>query len=107
MAIQQQTLDTLNDAVTVQVGEENPGFVSFQLTSHGATMTVTFEGTVNDSDWVSLLRRDVASDATPSGTTAAGNGVFVVNTEGLLKVRARASTVSSGSVKVDALVQRR
>ena len=103
MAIQQKTFDTVNDALEVQASDAVTGMVGFQLTNHSATMTVTFEGTVNDTDWVTLLRREVGVDATPSGTTAAGNGVFVVDAAGLLKVRARASTVSGGSVDVDAI----
>ena len=106
MAIQQKTFDTVNDGLEVQISEAVTGLVGFQLTSHGATMTVTFEGTVNGDDWVTLLRRQIGTDATPTGTTAAGNGVFVVDAAALLKVRARASTVSGGgSVKVDAIAQ--
>ena len=104
MAIQQVSFGAENDALEVQASDAVTGMVGFQLTSHGATMTVTFEGTVNGTDWVTLLRREVGSDATPTGTTAAGNGVFVVDAAGLLKVRARASTVSGGgSVDVDAI----
>lgn len=105
MAIKQVTFDTLNDALTVQASDAVTGMVGFQITSFGATLTITFEGTVNGSDWVALLRRQVGSDATPSGTTATGNGVFVVDAAGLLKVRARASTVSGGSANVDAIAQ--
>ncbi len=103
MAIQQVVFDTAEDVLEVQASDAVTGMVGFQLTAHGATLTVTFEGTVNGTDWVSLLRREIGAEAVPAGTTAAGNGVFVVDAAGLLKVRARASTVSGGTVTVDAI----
>ncbi len=103
MAIQSAVFSSLNDALEVQVSDAVTGLVGFQITDYGATLTITFEGTVNGTDWVTLLRRQIGSEATPSGTTATGNGVFVVDAAGLLKVRARASTVSGGSATVDAI----
>ena len=106
MAIQQKAFTVVEDVLEVQASDAVTGMVGFQVTSFGATLTITFEGTVNGSDWVSLLRREVGVDATPSGTTATANGVFVVDSAGLLKVRARASTVSGGgSANVDAIAQ--
>ena len=102
MAIQQVSFDAENDALEVQASDAVTGMVGFQLTGTWAG-TVTFEGTINGSDWVSLLRREVGVDATPSGTTTTANGVFVVDSAGLLKVRARFSTDTSGTVDVDAI----
>ena len=102
MAIQRAEFADVEDALTVQASDAVTGLVGFQLTGTW-TGTVTFEGTVNGTDWVTLLRREIGTDATPSGTTTTANGVFVVDAAGLLKVRARFSTDSSGTVLVDAI----
>lgn len=58
--------------------------------------TVTFEGTANGSDWVSLPAQNVATGAV--ATTASSAGVYVVSTLGLSDVRARISAYTSGNV---------
>ena len=54
---------------------------------------------------MSILRREVGVDATPSGTTTTANGLFVIDAAGLLKARARFSTDTSGTALVDAIAQ--
>lgn len=67
------------------------------------TATVTFEGSVNDSNWVSLVCTSIASTSgtlTTTATDAAGSGVYQCNTAGLASVRARVSAWTSGTVTV-------
>lgn len=60
--------------------------------------TVTFEGTVDGSNWVSVQVQNVA-DGTVS-TTATAAGVFLANIAGLAQMRARVSTYTSGAITV-------
>lgn len=97
------TFAAVNDALEVSVHDAVTGQVGFQLSSHSATLTVTFEGTVNGNDWETLQVTKLDDGTTV--TTAAADGIFRADAAGLLKVRARASTVTGGSVVVDALPQ--
>jgi len=58
--------------------------------------TITFEGTIDGTNWVSLLARDVASGA--AATTATAAGIYQVPCSGLSQIRARISAYTSGSV---------
>lgn len=60
--------------------------------------TITFEGTVDDSTWVtiSVLNMNGAQQQ-----TATGAGAYFVPTGGMRRIRARISAYTSGSVTVD------
>jgi hypothetical protein len=60
--------------------------------------TVTFEGSIDGVNYVSLLASDVTTGATATTTTAAG--IFRVDVTGLYKVRMRVSAWTSGAITV-------
>ena len=64
--------------------------------------TVTFEITVNDSDWDSLQVETVASGAVVTAATAPG--IFRATVAGLSQVRARVSAWTSGTITVAGFV---
>ncbi len=71
--------------------------LSAQVTGSG-TWTITWEFTVNDSDWVSVL---AANDTTlVTSTTTSSTGVYSIPIAGKSQFRARISAWSSGSVTV-------
>ena len=92
-----KTLSTAEDACTV-VLDSNHATVAFQLsdvtTVSGGTLEVTFEATVNGSDWVAC-EAEISSAATQA-TTASAAGVYTVPCAGLARVRARLNAVTSG-----------
>lgn len=62
--------------------------------------TVTFEGTVDATNWVALLCTSVTAGTT--ATTATAPGVVRVDCSGLAQVRARVSAYTSGAITVTA-----
>ena len=62
------------------------------------TATITWEGTVNDSDWVALTAANVGTLVTAQ--TATTNGIYMVPIAGLSKFRARISAYTSGTITV-------
>lgn len=63
------------------------------------TGTVTFEGTENGTDWLSLIALNIAESAA-AAVTATVNGSYKMQCGGLSRIRARFSTASSGTVTV-------
>ena len=64
--------------------------------------TVTFEATVDGSNWVSLQVANIADGSV--GTTATAAGIYQAGVAGLTKVRARVSAWVSGSITVRGFV---
>lgn len=62
------------------------------------TATLTWEGTVDGTNWVSL--RGVQAGTGLPATTATANGVYRLDVAGLHDVRARISSYSSGTITV-------
>jgi hypothetical protein len=60
--------------------------------------TVTFEGTVDGTNWVGVPATNRNDGA--AATTATAAGLFLVNCSGLQQLRARVSSYASGSVTV-------
>lgn len=87
-----------DDAVTMRLGHGDAA-VAFQL-SGTFSATVTFEGTLDGSNWEALEAEDAGSGT--QATTATAAGIYLVPTAGLEQVRARCSTYVSGTVEVDA-----
>ena len=58
--------------------------------------TVTFEATVDDSTWYAIPFEDLNSGT--EATTATADGLYRATVIGLLKVRARISTYSAGTI---------
>ena len=65
------------------------------------TAVVTFEGTIDGSNWVSIMATNMTTDArTATVTNAAASGLYQINVLGLASVRARVSTWTAGAVTV-------
>jgi len=62
--------------------------------------TITWEGTVDGTNYVSLIATNMASAA--AAATATADGVYRINCQGILKIRARISTYSAGTIYVTA-----
>lgn len=58
--------------------------------------TITFEGTLDNTNWVSLQGANVADGAV--GTTATAAGIYVIPCVGLSQFRARVSAWTSGTI---------
>ncbi len=58
--------------------------------------TITFEGTLDDTNWVSLQGANVADGAV--GTTATAAGIYTIPCVGLSQFRARVSAWTSGTI---------
>ncbi len=65
------------------------------------TATVSFEGTVDGTNWAAVQGKNLASGSAASSATAAG--IFVFEVPGLAKFRARVSAYTSGSVSAVAV----
>ena len=75
------------------------GYVAIGMQVSGTFVgTVTWQGTVNGDDWVSLLSMNIATGA--YGTTATAPGIWAVPTNGSIKVRANVTAHTSGIIKV-------
>lgn len=69
------------------------------------TSVVTFEVTVDGTNWVSLLMTNITTGATATtATNSAENGIYVANVLGVTKFRARVTWTSGTSVSVYAQV---
>lgn len=60
------------------------------------TATITFEGTVDDTTWVSIGATNSATGAI--ATTATANGIYVLPVAGYSQVRCRISAYTSGTI---------
>lgn len=60
--------------------------------------TLTFEGTVDGTNWVSVLAKNAATGAIAA--TATANGVYIAPVTGFTEFRARVSTYSAGTITV-------
>lgn len=98
---QQTAMVAIGDAVTEDIG--NRSGAAFQLTGTCTTGVVTFEGTVDGSNWLAL-------EVIPIGTairvtTAAVAGIWMANVGGLNKIRMRVTDACDannflGSIRV-------
>lgn len=66
------------------------------------TATVTFEGTVDGSNWIAMLFENITTGA--SATTASATGIYRATVLGLLQVRARVSAYTNGNVTATGLM---
>lgn len=88
------TIIAAQGAVTLPTGDQ--GTVACQVTGTWSA-TLTFEGTVDNTTWVTIKANALASDTLVTTTT--GNGVFVMGA-GLTAVRVRCSAYTSGTATV-------
>jgi hypothetical protein len=73
-------------------------FACFQISGTVTTATITFEGTVDGTNWVSLEAESLGSSSTKS-TTATAAGVWRATVVGLKYVRANLDW-TAGSINV-------
>lgn len=91
------------EAATVGLAEGDKSDVTFQLVDAGSwNGTITFQATLDNTNWVSILATSVTAGTAAATTTAAG--VFRINASGCLAVRAKITTYSAGSMDVKASV---
>ncbi len=97
-ALTVETMDTVEDTAGVaQASDAFAGMVVYQLYGTWGG-TVTFEGTLNNSDWDSIRAEPL--DTGTLATTTTSSGLYRVDASGLLKTRVRFSTDTSGTVSV-------
>ena len=60
--------------------------------------TITFEATIDGTNWVALRCTPIATGTV--ATTATADGIYQVDVTGLYKIRARVSTYSAGTITV-------
>lgn len=89
------SLTAAEQAVTIEA-KKYPA-TSFQLTGTWSA-TVTFEASVDGTNYVAVPAFNVNTGA--AATTATANGVYTLSTAGTASVRARVSSYSSGTVVV-------
>jgi len=65
------------------------------------TATVTFEATVDGSNWIAVQAVNLNSGT--AATTATANGLYRLTALGLISVRARISAYTSGTITVTAV----
>lgn len=66
------------------------------------TATVTFEGTIDGTNWIAIGCVTLADESTVA-TTATADGLYRAVCAGLYKVRARISAYTSGTITVTAV----
>ncbi len=94
-AILQNAVAATGDGTAMPVMELSTAV--FQVTG-SFSATVNFEGTIDQSTWVSILASNTATGAL--ATTATAAGIYVASVNGMTKVRARVAWTSGTSVTV-------
>lgn len=79
-----ETIAALNTSVSA--GTEGRGSAGFQLVGSCSAGVVTFQGTIDDTNWASLQVFPIGSST--GVTSASAAGIWSANVGGLLKVRA-------------------
>lgn len=88
------TITALNG--TVVLASENRGSLAIRVSGTWAA-TLTFEGTVDGTNWI-IINAVTATYAVTSTTTVNAN--FILNANGYIKTRVRASAFTSGTVSI-------
>jgi hypothetical protein len=92
--LKKTTVDIADGAVAAVTGLPSVGEVAVQLTGTFSA-TVTFEGTVDNVNWVAMNMVPAASSTGASTATTAG--FWSTETRGLSGLRVRVSTFSSSA----------
>jgi hypothetical protein len=93
----QQSL-TATGSVTLPYRHFENGGAGIQITGVAGGSVVTFEITLDGTNWVSILAINVTSGI--SATTASANGIYTVDLVGTGSLRARCSTYGSGTLVI-------
>ena len=93
-----ETMDTVNDtAGTTGSSDDLASQMVYQLSGTWSGV-VTFQCTLNGTDWVSVLA--YPSTSTTGATTATANGIYRVDFSGYWKTQVKFTTDTSGTVEV-------
>lgn len=86
-------------AVTVGSDPDTGAYLIIDIQVTGISGdTITFEGTIDDTNWVAIQFENLSTGAT--STTTSVDGIYRLTCGGLFKVRARISTYSAGTITV-------
>lgn len=89
---------TATGSITLPFRQTSNGGVGIQITGI-TSATVTFEATIDGTNFVSVLARNITTGSTAATTTA--DGIFAVDSVvGLTQFRARVSTYASGTIVI-------
>lgn len=91
-------LGAAEEALTIGGGLGAGRVIAFQLAGT-FDATVTFEATVDGTNYVAIGAFPVSESGTAS-TTATTAGIYRVRSSGVASVRARCSTYASGTIEV-------
>ena len=95
------TTNGTGPGTTVELDARQFSVAGIQVTGTW-TGTLTFEGSVDGTNFIAIGAKPVATDATPV-TTTTGNGIWAVNVAGLSSVRARGTAAITGTAVVTIL----
>lgn len=91
-----QTLDALNETATINLtGQANCSFHTFGTSG---TLTISFEATIDGTNWFSVTAATLPTGAQVSSTT--GDGVWFLNTSGYKGVRSKVTSFTSGQTQM-------
>lgn len=93
-------LNALNAAVTFTLGGQST--VGFNVVSTSGTLTLSFEATIDNINWISINATPAAGGSIVTSTTA--NGQWLADISGFYAVRARVSAFTSGSMTVSLVI---
>ena len=101
MALKSKTTESMaaqgDTAGVAEAHDAFAGLVTYQLFGTWVG-TVTFQGTIDNSNWYSVRAEPLATGT--FAATATGTGLFRVDASGLAFVRVKFTTRSSGTVSV-------
>jgi hypothetical protein len=93
-----KTFDSVGDSV-IATGNGH-GTVGFQI-SGTWTGTISFTGTINGTDWVTVKGWD--SESATAITEATANGIYFFSTTGLRYVKAKSTTYTTGPATIQTI----
>lgn len=101
----------ISDTIAMQTAAQATGNGTPAITADRALLaaqvsgtfvgTVTWEATIDGTNWIAIAARTMADQSTYA-TTATAPGLFAIPCAGLQAVRARVSAYTSGSITVTA-----
>lgn len=98
VAMQAAAVATGNGAPVIVTAVDGAySYIAMQITGI-TTATITFEGTIDDTNWVALNTTNLGTGV--AATEATANGLYGVTVLGLTRVRARVSAWTSGTIYV-------
>ena len=97
--MQSAAVATGNGTALSVTSSADGGFVLATIQIEGiTTATITFEGTIDGTNWVAIQFTNLNSGS--DATTATADGLYRATVAGLSQVRARISAWTSGTINV-------